>query len=92
MVWQCKGSYFCCWFDWIVWLIGLTLALATATVVDCPTQLTLIFMILIFVFVSCFMTNIKSANMKKHSREICYPQPRILNPSQEDKAKLRHVN
>ena len=49
--------------------------------VDCPTQLTLIFMILIFVSVIlCFMTNIKSANMTKHSREICYTQPYPLNP------------
>ena len=51
--------------------------------VDCPTQLTLIFMILIFVFVSCqlcFMTNIKSENMKKHSREICqYPSALLMS-------------
>ena len=46
--------------------------------VDCPTQLTLIF-ILWYLY---FMTNIKVTNMKKYSREICYWQARLPNRNQ----------
>ena len=48
------------------------------TLVDCPTQLTLIF-ILWYLY---FMTNIKVTNMKKYSREICYWQARLPNRNQ----------
>ena len=50
-------------------------------VVNCPTQLTLIFIFCFFVFVSCFMTNIKVTNMK--SREICYSLVLSLRIPQE---------
>ena len=44
-----------------------------ASLVDCPTQLTLIFTLwYLYLSVEYFMTNIKVTNMKKYSREICY--------------------
>ena len=48
---------------------------ARSTVFDCPTQLTLIFMILYFCFCQLCqlysMTNIKSFKYEKHCGEIC---------------------
>ena len=64
----------------------LSVAPFAPPLVDCPTQLTLIFMILIFIFVSVSwqISNPKIWKRQKHSREICYNLPRPLSvPFQE---------
>ena len=46
----------------------------SSPLVDCPTQLTLIFMIL-HLYLSVFHDKYQSYKYEKHSREICYKNP-----------------